>query len=76
MDDDTGTLCDHCREQGAIEADRGHQVLVQLFRPLLIIERRKPTARRTRPTKHIDEDVDAPELLEYRLGSGTSAVNG
>ena len=49
MDDDAGALRDHRRQQGAIETNGGHQVLVQLLRPLRVVERREPAARALEP---------------------------
>ena len=49
-------------ERPAIEADRGHQVLVELLRPLRVVQRREPTARCARAAKDIHQNVDAAKL--------------
>src|SRR6266481_5587450 len=63
MDDDAGALRNHRRQQSAIETNCGHQVLVQFLGPLGVVERRESTARRAGAAEHVDEDVDAAELL-------------
>jgi hypothetical protein len=73
VDDNAITLRNHRWEQGAIEANRRHQVLVQLLGPFRIVERSKPAAWSTRATQHVDEDVDAPELPQRRADDGIGA---
>ncbi len=69
MDNDTGALRNHRRQQGAIETDSGHQVPVQLFRPLRVIECREAASRCAGAAKDIDEDVNTTELLQHRVGN-------
>src|SRR5882724_3814352 len=73
MDDNAGTLRNHRRQQRTIKTNGRHQVLVQLLRPLRIVERRESAARRAGATEYIDKDVDATELLKHRLGHRAGA---
>src|SRR5258708_19764089 len=73
MDDDAGVLLNHRWEQGAIQTDGRHQVLVQLLRPLRVVERCESAARCAGATKHVDEDVNATELLQHRVGDRAGA---
>src|SRR5258708_20848415 len=73
MDDDAGVLLNHRWEQGAIQTDGRHQVLVQLLRPLRVGERCESAARCAGATKHVDEDVNATELLQHRVGDRAGA---
>jgi hypothetical protein len=46
VNDGAGALLDHRRKQGPIEANGGHQVLVQLLPPFRVVERCESAARR------------------------------
>jgi len=46
----------------------GIRFWVQFLEPLGVIERRESTARRAGAAEHVDEDVDAAELLQHRPG--------
>jgi len=74
MDDHTGSLGDHRRQQRSIETDRRHQVLVELVLPLIVAQRGEPAAGRARAAQHIDDDVDAAQPPPDLAGDGGAAV--
>ena len=63
----------HRRQQRTIEPYGGHQVEVDLLPPLLVVECGEPTGRRLRAAKHIDDDVDAAEVIERALRDNGAA---
>ena len=67
MDDHTGPLREHGRQQRAIEPHRRHQVEIDLFPPRLVVECGEPAGRRLRAAEHVDDDVDAAQVVEGAL---------
>jgi hypothetical protein len=49
MDDDTGSLREHGRQQRAIEPHRRHQVEIDLLAPRLVVEYGEPTGWASEP---------------------------
>lgn len=52
----------------AVETDGWHQVLVQLLRPLHVIERPESAPWCPRAPEHVHKNVNATLVFEHRLG--------
>jgi hypothetical protein len=68
MDDHARPLREHRGQQRAIEAHSRHQVEGELRLPLAVIEHGEATRWRLGSAEHVDDDVDAAECVEHRLG--------
>jgi len=59
VDDDAVALLQHPRQKGAIQAHRGHQVLIQCLHPVDIFEDGETSRRSPGAANDVDDDVDA-----------------
>src|ERR1700687_1743810 len=74
MNNDTGSLLDHRRQERPVDANSGHQILIQLLRPLIVVDDGESTRRCARSAHDIDDDVDPAELFRNRGCQGGAAV--
>src|ERR1700674_2051192 len=74
MNNDTGSLLDHRRQERPVDANSGHQVLIQLLRPLIVVDDGESTRRCARSAHDIDDDVDPAKLFRNRGCQGGAGV--
>src|SRR5260370_8415042 len=76
MDEDAGSLREHCRQQRSVQANRRKEILVECALPLAVVEGREAAAGSRGTTDHVDDDVDAAEFFHHRVGDGPAPFGG